>query len=113
MVPLEKDDEIKNAYSRGLTLFVSAIERGEESGKLNDPDWFASTLKYGIKNFGLDANQLAEDESISRGAISKWINEKATPPAPTRKTVIHWALKKAREQLTALQDHQQMQDEPA
>ena len=91
MVALKKtNDEVKLAYKTGLGLFVSAIEHGEATGKVSDGDWFVSTLKFGIQNFGLDASELSSEEEISRGAISKWINEKAVPPAPTRKTVINW-----------------------
>jgi hypothetical protein len=97
-----KTDDLWGAYRVGLASFLGALERAEVAGKFNDPANFASMLNLGLTRFGLAASDLSREEEISKGAISKWMNGLAVPPAPTRKTVINWIKRKSQEQLERL-----------
>lgn len=98
-----KTDDLWDAYREGLAGFIGALHRAEEAGKFNNPANFASMLNLGLTRFGLAASDLAREEEISKGAISKWMHGLAVPPPPTRKTVINWIKRKSQEQLTQLE----------
>jgi len=97
-----KTDDLWAAYRAGLASFVGALDRADAAGKFNDPTNFASMLNLGLTRFGLAASELARDEAISKGAISKWMHGLAVPPPPTRKTVINWIKRKSTAQLESL-----------
>ncbi|WFU80867.1 hypothetical protein QA645_41750 [Bradyrhizobium sp. CIAT3101] len=97
-----KADELAKAYRDGLAGFIGALERADTAGRFDDPSNFASMLELSLTRYGLSATALAEDEKISKGAISKWMHGQAVPSSPARKTVVGWIKRKAREQLESI-----------
>jgi hypothetical protein len=107
MSPLKpKPDELLKAYHEGLAGFIGALERADATGRFDKPSHFASMLELSLTRYGLSAAALAEDEKISKGAISKWMHGQAVPSSPARKTVVGWIKRKAREQLEGVDDRQ-------
>lgn len=100
----EKNKLWEEAYREGLSAFLGSLERADRAGKLDDQENFASALQFALTRFGFQAQDLANDEKISKAAISKWMHMQARPTAPTRKTVINWILQKGRAQLAQLSD---------
>ena len=100
----EKPDELVKAYRAGLAGFIGALERADKAGQFDEPSHFASMLQLSLTRYGLSATDLAEEEKISKGAISKWMHGQAVPSSPARKTVVGWIKRKAREQLEGM-DH--------
>lgn len=90
-------------YLNGLASFIDTIEAAEKMNKLDDPKNFAEVLTWSFSKFGLAASDLADDEKISKAAISKWVNGHAMPSAPTRKTVINWIKGKLKAQLDSIE----------
>jgi len=100
--PQTKIDNMDHWYLDGLAGFIHAIEAAEKTNKLDEVQNFAEVLNWSFTKFGLAASELAEDEKISKAAISKWVNGHALPSAPTRKTVINWIKSKLQAQLDSL-----------
>lgn len=89
-------------YRETLNLYLAAVRHAEEAGQLNDGKVFSSVLAWGLNQLGLSAAELAQDEDINKGTVSKWLNNQVVPSAPTRKTVVNWIKQKAEERLSAL-----------
>jgi hypothetical protein len=102
MPPKPKNDDLIRAYREGLAGFIGALERADAAGKFDDPSNFASMLQLSLTRYGLSATELAEEEKISKGAISKWMHGQAVPSSPARKTVVGWIKRKANEQLETM-----------
>ncbi|MGF0540735.1 helix-turn-helix domain-containing protein [Agrobacterium sp. ES01] len=100
--PQTKIDNMDRWYLDGLAGFINAIELADKNNQLDDLKNFAEVLNWSFSKFGLAASELAEDEKISKAAISKWVNGHALPSAPTRKTVINWIKGKLQEQRDGL-----------
>ena len=88
----------EDQYLQALELYVSAVEKAEADGNLGDKDIFVSLLDWGLREVG-PAADLAQEEEISKTSISKWLNSKSVPPAPTRKTVFNWLKRRAQARL--------------
>lgn len=101
--PQTKIDNMDHWYLDGLAGFINAIEAAERNNQLDDLKNFAEVLNWSFSKFGLAPSELAEDEKISKAAISKWVNGLSLPSAPTRKTVINWVKSKLQAQRDALE----------
>ena len=101
LLALQKN-EIAEIYKGALIRFLNTIRRLDDDGKLYDFDMFQSVVAVALTRFGFAASDLARDEDISKGAISKWLNEGANPNTPTKKAVVNWIIKAATEQINAL-----------
>jgi hypothetical protein len=99
MAAKHRAPDLREVYPAALASFVNAIDHAEKSGHFNTTEGFSELLTVGLKSLGFSAADLARDENISKGAISKWQNGHALPSAPTRKTVIGWMRSAADTQL--------------
>lgn len=82
-----------------LTTFLHVLERADEQGVLDTPESFSKVLSFGLSQLKLNPADMALEEEISKAAVSRWLNSKAIPPAPTRKHIIGWLKAKAEAQL--------------
>lgn len=83
-------EEMLRDEQRAVAQLLGALERAKTSGAWNQPEVFADILIVGMRRAGVSAADLSKAEDVSRSAVSKWVNREATPPRPTRKTVLLW-----------------------
>ena len=95
-------DSLKKKEISFIEEFLEAINRAREKDQWLQDDVFVEILSVGMRFAALTAADLSRDESISRSAVSKWINHTSVPAFPTRKTVVLWIEKNLKERVNTL-----------
>ena len=98
----EMVDSLKKKEISFIEEFLEAINRAREKDQWLQDDVFVEILSVGMRFAALTAADLSRDESISRSAVSKWINHTSVPAFPTRKTVVLWIEKNLKERVNTL-----------
>jgi hypothetical protein len=69
----------------------------ESEGHL-DEEFFHTVLTLVFTRCGFEASEMSAGIGQSKSAVSKWINRKATPTAPSRKTANEWIVRRLRKE---------------